>query len=172
MPLDRERHDRSAFGCGEVSLDRYLHQQATQDIRRQLCAVYVLAERSSGRIGGYYTLSASSILPAQLPALTTKRLPRYDSYPATLIGRLAVDDAFQGMRFGSWLVNDALSRSVQISKRLGVHAMVVDALNDRAAAFYRRFGFSAFVEDERRLFITIADVRSLFPTPRPGAETP
>lgn len=159
--LDRERHDRSSFRCGQPSLDRYLQRQATQDLRRQLSAVFVLAERESGRIYGYYTLSASSILPSQLPAASSRRLPRYDSYPATSIGRLAVDETMQGRRFGTRLLTDALRRSEQLVDQLGVHAVVVDAIDERAAAFYRGFGFSPFVDEDGRLYITIADVRAL-----------
>lgn len=161
VPLDRHRHDRSLFRCGQPSLDRYLREQATQDLRRQLSSVYVLADRASGRIIGYYTLSASSIQPDELPPTLTKRLPRYAAYPAALVGRLAVDDAFQGNRFGTRLLVDALGRSLGLVDQLGIFAVVVEAIDDRASAFYHGFGFTPYESDESLLFITISDVRSL-----------
>lgn len=164
VALDRDRHDRARFRCGAPSLDRYLSQQASQDIRRQLCAVYVLADDATGRIHGYYTLSASSIMRDDLPAQSVQRLPHYDSYPAALIGRLAVDQAFQGERLGEVLLFDALKRSSDLASRLGIHAVVVDALDERAAGYYRKFGFHSFTDNERRLFLTIAATRHLLPS--------
>lgn len=159
--LDPDRHDRASFTSGEASLDRYVLRQATQDIRRGLCVAYVYAEVATGRILGYYTLSAWSIQPEGLPFSVTRRLPRYDAYPASLIGRLAVDEDFQGRRVGSKLVADALRRSSEPAESLGILAVVVDALDERAAAYYRRFGFAPFEDDELRLFMTIAEVNRI-----------
>ena len=110
-PLDRKRHDRVAFSCGVDALDRYLKQQASQDIEKRVAAVLVLtSDRST--IAGYYTLSQYAISVGQLPEPVLKRLkpPRYPELPTTLLGRLARDVAFKGQKIGELLLMDALKR--------------------------------------------------------------
>ena len=85
------------FSCGNSSLDRYLREQAGQDLRRGCATPFVLiAERGGTAILGYYTLSSYGIDAGELPAEVVKKLPRYPLIPATLLGRLAVDRRYQG----------------------------------------------------------------------------
>src|ERR1035441_117384 len=93
-PLDRGRHDRSAFSCGVPALDTYLHRQAAQDMEKHAAVVYVAANEPPA-IAGYYTLSQFSIDLVRLPEDLARRLPRYPVVPATLLGRLAVASTFQ-----------------------------------------------------------------------------
>src|ERR1700731_1222371 len=93
----RNDHDRSDFSCGNVSLDRYLKEQAGQDLRRACAYCFVLApKRGDTSILGYYTLSSYGIDVGELPADVAKKLPRYPLIPAALLGRLAVDRRYQG----------------------------------------------------------------------------
>jgi len=89
-PLDRGKHLRSDFSCGKESLDRYLHQQASQDLKRRVSAVFVLIDEPNVEVLGYYTLSSFSIDISALQEETAKRLPRYPTLPSTLLDRLAV----------------------------------------------------------------------------------
>ena len=108
-PLDRKRHDRAAFSCGVETLDRYLKQQASQDIEKRVAAVLVLTPDGS-TIAGYYTLSQYAVSAGHLPEQVLKRLkpPRYPELPATLLGRLARNVAFKGQKIGELLLVDAL----------------------------------------------------------------
>jgi predicted N-acetyltransferase YhbS len=153
-------HDRAAFSCGIPSLDTYIHHQAGQDVRRDIAVCYVLCEPGSATIIGYYTLSAASIEPASLPPELLRRLPRYPTLPAVLLGRLAVDAPFRGRRMGELLLIDALRRV--LNSGIGVLAIVVDALDEGAAAFYERFGFSRFLDDPLRLYLSMNAVRQLY----------
>src|SRR5205823_15076688 len=99
-PLDRQKHNRAVFSCGVVPLDNYLKAQASQDIKKNMAAVYVLTELDSNVIIGYYTISATSIEPTMLADNVLRRLPRYNAFPAILIGRLAVDQDYRGRRLG------------------------------------------------------------------------
>lgn len=94
-------HERTAFHCDSEPLNRYLREQVTQDVRRRVAACFV-ALANENRIVGYYTLASSSILLADLPAETCKRLPRYPTVPAVRLGRLAVDQAFKGQGSCHW----------------------------------------------------------------------
>jgi ribosomal protein S18 acetylase RimI-like enzyme len=153
-------HDRAAFSCGEPALDAYLQRQASQDIRRRVARVFVALGDMPGRIAGYYSLSAASFGKDELPSAAAKRLPRYP-VPAALLGRLAVDRRQQGRGLGETLLLDAIRRVVRASTTVAVHAVVVDAKNDRAQAFYERYGFRAFVGEPRRLFLPLETFEKL-----------
>ena len=152
-------HDRSTFSCGIPALDRYLREQASQDIKRRVSNCFVAANRE-GAIVGYYTLAASSVPISSLPEEQTKRLPRYPVLPAILIGRLAIDSRHQGQRIGSALIIDALQRSLQAAP--ASFALVVDAKDEQAAAFYRRHGFIPFQSRPLSLFLPMATALKLF----------
>jgi hypothetical protein len=94
-------HDRADFTCGVDALDRYFLRQAGQDVRRRATACLVAREIATGRIAGYYTLSAGGILLAEMPGQLAKRLPRYPSVPVARLGRLAVAIAHHGRRLGA-----------------------------------------------------------------------
>ena len=146
-------HARDAFRCGVDALDRYLEHQATQDVRRKVSACYVAVEIASGRLSGYYTLAASGIALTDLPASITKRLPRYPSVPVALIGRLAVDRSFHGLKLGGALLADAAMRSAR--SEVAVFALVVDAKDESAVEFYRHHGFESLGSQARRLFVPL-----------------
>ncbi|MDO5623296.1 MAG: GNAT family N-acetyltransferase [Pseudomonadota bacterium] len=136
--LARE-HDRAGFTCGSDALDRYLREQATQDVRRRTSACYVAVAEQSGAVAGYYTLAASSIPLTELAEPTARKLPRYPLVPVARMGRLAVGISFQGQQLGAALLWDAGLRTMQSG--IGVFALVVDAKDETAADFYRHHGF-------------------------------
>lgn len=152
-------HDRSAFASGSEPLDRYFRTQAGQDARKNMAAPFVLV-LSDGSIGGYYTLSATSVKLAELPVEITRRLPRYPAVPATLLGRLAVDRQFQGQGYGRFLLADALYRAVK--SEIASFAVIVDAKDDAARSFYERESFLPLPDEPMKLFRPIADLVKLF----------
>ena len=154
-----EEHDRARFHCGEEALDRYFQTQVTQDIRRRITNCFVMVEVATGRVAAYYTLSAASIPFVDLPTEDTKRLPRYPTLPAVRIGRLAGDQRFQRRGFGELMLMNAVHRSIHDAA--AAFALLVDAKNDQAAVFYRRYGFRPVVE-----------AHDFILTPRDGAKDP
>lgn len=153
------QHDRSAFDSGVEPLDRYFRVQAGQDARKSMAAPFVLV-LPNGAIGGYYTLSATSVNLAELPAQITRKLPRYPLVPATLLGRLAVDRRHQGKGYGRFLLADALFRSVR--NEIASFAVIVDAKDDNARRFYERESFLPFPDQPMKLFRRMADLEQLF----------
>lgn len=156
----RSDHERATFVCGKDSLDRYLKQQASQDIKRHLATVYVLCESPSLVILGYYTLSALSVVPQDLPEALARKLPRYPLLPAILIGRLARDHRYPGQRLGERLLLDALTRSLHSG--IGAIAVIVDALDDEAQRFYEAYGFR-LIPDTNRLLLAMSTIEGLVP---------
>jgi GNAT superfamily N-acetyltransferase len=148
------QHDRAAFSCGVAALDRYFREQATQDVRRRVTACYVATAAGTGLVAGYYTLAAAGILFADLPEPLAKRLPRYPSVPVARLGRLAVDQSHQGQQLGAALLWDAATRAAR--SEVAMFALVVDAKDDRAEAFYRHHGFLVFGSLARQLVLPLA----------------
>lgn len=147
-------HDRSRFDCGSPPLDRYLREQASQDIKRRVATCFVALPGNQEDIAGYYTLTATSIALGSVSAEIAKKLPRYPVVPAALLGRLAVSKAWQGKGLGSALLADALLRTAKTE--LGVFAMLVDAQDEAACQFYEHFGFKLLLGHDRRLMLPIA----------------
>jgi ribosomal protein S18 acetylase RimI-like enzyme len=158
-----DAHDRTAFRCGEEALDRYFQTQATQDIRRRVANCFIAVEAATGQIAAYYTMSAASIPFVDLPPEESKRLPRYPTLPAVRIGRLAVDARFQRRGLGAALIANAIHRTLQADA--AAFTLLVDAKNDRAVAFYQRFGFRALISRPRTLFLPLATARKALSLP-------
>ena len=146
-------HDRKAFSCGVAALDRYLHELATQDMRRRISNCFVACD-VQGTIAAYYTLAAAGFPLTDLPAEEARRLPRYPLLPAALIGRLAVDRRFQGRRLGGALLLDAARRTARAEP--AIFALIVDAKDDAAAAFYAHHGFRPFAARPHTLYLPLA----------------
>ncbi len=135
-------HGRDGFSCGTDSLDRYLRTQAAQDQRRKANAVFILVEPDRpDAVLGYYTLCATGLAQGDVPPAARKRIPRYPLVSATLVGRLAVALDRQGQRLGAILLADAVRRAYASAATVGSSMLVVDALSERASAFYEGNGF-------------------------------
>jgi len=113
-----------------------------------------------GAVGGFYTLSSTAVKLAELPAETARRLPRYPLVPATLLGRLAVDERYRGKGHGRFLLADALFRAAR--SEIATFAVIVDAKDEGARRFYERESFLPFPEQPMRLFRAMADITALF----------
>ena len=152
-------HDRLGIDSGVEPLDRYFRTQAGQDARKNLAAPFVMVLRD-GTVAGYYTLSSASIRLAELPAETVRKLPKYPSIPATLLGRLATDRHHRGKGYGRLLLADALFRAVR--SEIASFAVIVDAKDEHARRFYERESFLTLPDRPMTLFRPMADIRRIF----------
>lgn len=149
-----KQHDRASFSSGTQTLDEWFRQRANQDGKRDIARVFVACDDQG--IIGFYSLSAFSLEIADLPTEIARKLPRYDVVPAALIGRLARHERVRGRGVGGLLLADALRRILGAGQTLAVFAIIVDAKDDRAVAFYRDHGFQPFPLRPRRLFLPAA----------------
>ncbi len=151
-------HPRESFVSGVAALDRYLRELALQDAKRRIAGCYV-AVTGEGEIAGFYTLAATHLPMDALPRETTKKLPRYPVVPAMLMGRLAVATKRQKQGLGRALVADAVIRTSRLG--IGAFALVVDAKDEGAVAFYEANDFVRIPNGARRLFLPIATALEL-----------
>jgi GNAT superfamily N-acetyltransferase len=159
-PFDRATHQRGAFCCGEPSLDDFLHMLVTQYDKRRLGKTFVAVRPGETTVLGYYTLASSALAFAHLPTAAAKRLPKHP-LPVVLLGRLAVDQSLQGIGLGEALLMDALQRSLDLSRSLGVFAVEVVAIDDRAAAFYAKYGFMPLLDNPRHMYLPIDTIEGV-----------
>ena len=154
-----DTHDRAGFESGVDALDRYFRTQASQDVRRRVASCFVLVEGDLTPLA-FSTLARTSIALSNLPATLTKRLPRYPVVPATLLGRLAVHRRHRGRRLGEHMLLDAFARALR--SEITTFAILVDAKDEAAGAFYRAYDFLPLDNAGRRLFLPMAEVARLF----------
>lgn len=148
-------HDLSQFSCGKPSLDRWLKTRALSNQEKGFTAVLVAHE--ANRVVGYYGLAPTAIVPALLPrSIRTGQPP--DPVPCLLLGQLATDEKWVGKGIGTGLLKHALQRSVTAANLIGGRALIVNAVDVDAAAFWRRRGFVASKDDPLVLFRSIADI--------------
>ncbi len=157
-PLNRT-HERAGFDCEKPSLNDFLHTFVSQYEKRNLGRTYVACREGSPRVLAYYTLASGSVGAQSLPAKLGKKLPRHE-IPVVLLARLAVDRSVRGSGLGGIMLRDAMIRALELSDKLGIHAVVVDALDAEARAFYEHFGFMTLTDNERRLFLPVGTIRA------------
>jgi GNAT superfamily N-acetyltransferase len=145
--------DVKGFNCGQPALNDYICRYALQDMRRDLARVFIASPVDDlDCLAGFFTLSAGSISCSALPEKLARKLPCYP-VPVALIGRLAVNQLFQGKGLGSILLADACRKVKQARDTLAVVGIIVDAKDDSAAAFYRHFGFIELSGKSDRLLL-------------------
>lgn len=158
--LNPAKHRRDEFDCGVAVLNEFLRSRARKEMDSGTSACFVMVpETDPGKIVGYYTLSAATIIRTALPEPMLKKLPRYPEMPATLLGRLARDVSFKGQRLGDRLIVSMIQRAVQASKEVASLAIITDPKDTKAQAFYEGFGFQPLTES--RMFLTMKQAEAL-----------
>ncbi|MFZ3217256.1 MAG: GNAT family N-acetyltransferase [Candidatus Acidiferrales bacterium] len=154
------QHDRAAFSCGQPPLDLYLRTQARQDVSKNLAAVFVCTT-DGNTVAGYYALSQYSVSLDTIPEKLARKLTRQRQVPTTLIGRLARSTSFAGTGLGEILLMDALHRCLRHNWEVASWAVVVDAKDEKGAAFYKKYGFIEIPGTPSRFFIVMATIERL-----------
>jgi GNAT superfamily N-acetyltransferase len=157
---NQHRAAKKTFSCGVPTLDAYLQERASQDMRRGVSVAYVLWDIHVETLAGYHTLSTGSVEPTDLPGEMAGRLPRYDAIPVMLLGRLALsaDDSYRGQGLGGALLVDALRRARHLSRDIGAVGVIVDAKDEQVRGFYEKHDFRRFPTQPFRLIIAMGTI--------------
>lgn len=151
IPLNELTFSKETFHSSSETLNRYFHTQVSQDVKKRVASCFVWVNDS--QIIGYYTLSAASISLVDLPQTDQKKLPRYPTVPVVRLGRLALDQQFVGQGFGRFLLIDALKRVA--NAEIAAYAMIVDAKDQDAVNFYKKYGFLTYHNNEKLLYLPL-----------------
>ncbi|MEX0804453.1 MAG: GNAT family N-acetyltransferase [Candidatus Binatia bacterium] len=154
----RAEHDVSAFDCGEPALNDWLRRRALQNQQSGASSTYVVLDKM--RVVGYYSLAAGSVARETAPGRVRRNVP--DPVPVVVLGRLAVDQGFQGQGLGRALLRDAVLRILQAADIIGVRAILVHALSERAKRFYEECGFARSPINPLTLMISVSEAVNAF----------
>lgn len=154
--LDPERHNVSAFTCGEPSMDSWLREQAVSATSRRTARTWVWVDQDAVVVG-YYALAAHKVAREEVPTKIARGGPA--EIPAVLLARLALSESLRGQGLGAVLVADALARIVDATQTVAARLVVVDALHQRVAGFYESLGFRR-VPGSLLLVQKIADIEA------------
>jgi ribosomal protein S18 acetylase RimI-like enzyme len=157
-PLSKA-HDRSGFVCDKERINTYFRQTVSQDVKRRYATCFVAREVLTGAIAGFYTLSSSNVPLTDVPEDLAKKLPRYPTVPAVLIGWLGRHQDFRGLGLGEALLFDAIQKVAKSA--IGAHAIFADAIDADAVAYYEKFGFTSLIDRPRTLYLPVATALSL-----------
>ena len=150
-------HDLSQFRCGEPALDDWLRRRALPNEASGSSRTYVV--RAGQRVVGDYALANGAVTHTESPKRIRRNMP--DPVPVMVLGRLAVDQEFQGRGIGTGLLRDAVLRTVQAAEIAGIRAILVHALSEAAKRFYEEHGFVAAPMDPFTLMITVAEAKKM-----------
>ncbi len=151
-------HDRASFSCGKPPLDDFLLRLVTQYEKRNLGRSFVAVHPGGTKVCGYYTLASGGIAFQNLPVTDAKKMPRHP-VPVVILARLAVDINARGKGLGEVLLLDALRRALQLADQLGIHAVEVDAIDQQAREFYKKYGFVSLLDNAMHLYLPITTIR-------------
>jgi len=150
-------HDLAAFDSGELVLDEWLRRRAAQNESSGASRTYVIC--AGTRVAGYYSLAVGAATHEQVSGRIKRNMP--DPILVLILGRLAVDKAFQGKGIGTGLLKDGLLRMMQAAEIADIRALLVHAISDAAKCFYEAYGFIASPVDPMTVMITLVEAERI-----------
>lgn len=158
--FDADRHDRSAFDCGVDRINNFLKISASKYVKEDNGQIYVAVEKDSGKVVGFHAIGPHAIDASDFDHATRKRFPRgWDRVPAFYLSMIGVDQSAQGKGLGRFLLGDVFQRCLIVSEQIGGKFIVLDAINEKAAALYGRLGFQELASHQGRMVVSLAKIR-------------
>jgi predicted N-acetyltransferase YhbS len=151
-------HALDSFRCGNADLDEWLRCHA-RHATHQGTRTYVLVDDSSN-VAGYFAIAPHLVEREQLPRRIGRGAP--SRIPALLLAKLALDERLHGQGLGGELLVHALTRIVTAARVAGGKLVVVDAIDENAASFYRAHDFQAAGADAHRMVMKISTAARAF----------
>ena len=149
-------HDLSAFSCGHSALDDWLRRRAVANHKSGASRTFVVCE--GNRVVAYYALAAGALACSEATGRFRRNMP--DPIPVAILARLAIDIGFQKHGLGRALFRDAALRILGAADAIGIRGLLVHAISEEAASFYRAIGVEASPVDPQTLMVTLADLQA------------
>lgn len=166
-PVPLADHELDGFNCSEPSLNDWLKTRARDNAKTGASRIFVCCD--GNKVLAYYSISASSVLHTEVPGKVKRNMPT--PIPVVLLGRLAVDASLEGKGVGPSLFKDAAQRINQAADQIGIAAIIVHPISDKARTFWLKRGFVDCPGEKKMMVVTMKDIRAVIGTP-PAAETP
>jgi GNAT superfamily N-acetyltransferase len=151
----RAQHDVAQFSCGHTSLDEWLKRRALANQKAGASRTYVVTE--GNRVIAYYALASGALASAAATGKLRRNMP--DPIPMAILGRLAIDKGFQRKGLGRALFRDAASRVLSAAESIGIRGLLVHAISEEAASFYRAIGLEGTASEPRTMMVTLEELR-------------
>lgn len=146
-------HSLDAFDCGHDALTVWLRQHA-RHATGQGTRTYLLIEEATGAVAGYFALAPHLVERDDAPRGVGRGAPQ--RIPAILLAKLALHKGLHGQGLGAELLVHALTTIVVAARSAGGRLVVVDAVDEDAASFYRANDFQPSPTDPRRLIMKLS----------------
>ncbi len=154
-----QTHDRDAFNSGEPVLDDWLRKRAWDNLQLAASRTYVICPTGSSKVMGYYALSMGQILGHDVTGSMRRNMPK--QIPSIILGRLAIDQPWQGKGLGRALLSDVLRRALLASNEVSARLLIVHAISPAAEAFYLHHGFTRLPVDTPTFALDLVKVKSI-----------
>jgi GNAT superfamily N-acetyltransferase len=151
-----EQHETAAFACGQDHLDDWLKRRALPNQRTGASRCYVIADGQT--VIAYYALASGALASRSATGKIRRNMP--DPIPMAILGRLAIDSAFQVKGLGRALFRDAALRVLSAAGSIGIRGLLVHAISDEAVTFYKALGLDSLPSEPRTLMVTLADLQA------------
>jgi GNAT superfamily N-acetyltransferase len=153
------KHDRGAFDCGDAALNEFLRRYARQSHDQGAAKTFLAIDDASKAILGFYSLAPASIAYDRTPDMVRRGLARHE-VAGFRLARIAVHHAAQGHGLGGQLLLAAGRRCLAVAAEVGGTILIIDAKNDRAAAWYASYGAVPLLDTERTLVLPLATLEA------------
>ncbi len=154
------KHDRGAFDCGDADLNDFLRRYARQSHDNGAAKTFLAIEDGTRTILGFYSLAPASLAYHRVPDIARGGLARHE-VPGFRLARLAVDRRWQGHGLGGQTLLAAGRRCIQVASAIGGTILVIDAKNERAAAWYASYGAVSLLDTAETLVLPLATIATL-----------
>jgi len=149
-------HDVSAFSCGYASLDDWLKRRELANPKRGASRTFVVCDEN--RVVAYYALAAGALASAEATGKFRRNMP--DPIPVAILARLAIDKNYQKQGLGRALFRDASLRILSAADAIGIRGVLVHAISEQAASFYRAIGVDSSPANPQTLMVTLTDLQA------------
>ena len=150
-------HRLDAFECGEAVLDDWLKRRALSNQASGASRTFVVTDEG-GRVRGYYAMAAGAVSHQLATSGVRRNMP--DPVPVMVLARLAVDRRAQGLHLGAALLQDAVNRAVAVSRNVGVRALLVKGMHEKAKQFYEHYGFQPSPTHPMTLMLRLSSLKA------------
>lgn len=148
-----KRHKLANFDCGKDSLNSFLRKRAFENAKNHATATYVVCYKGANHVAGYFSLATGAVIRGQAPKAMQRNMP--NDIPVVVLARLAVDIQAQGQGLGEELLAEAIERALNAAEHVAVRALLVHALDEDAARFYKNHGFIEMPHDPMILMLSL-----------------